>query len=99
MSSIIVVSCIIRYILISIVVFSQSAGGKELINIKELTAEKEFQAAQQVAEELGGTFRQVGHDLVIDGIEADVIRITSVCRAKKLTWMENKSFTSGQRLL
>lgn len=83
----------------SIVVFSQGIRGREQLSISELGAEAELAAARQVAKELGGTFRQVGQTLVIDGLDGlDLGKITIICRSHKLTWMANRSFLTGQPL-
>jgi len=84
----------------SIVVFSQAKyAGKEQLAGQELNATEELTAAQAVATALGGTFRQQGSTLVIDGLDTiQLTTITTVCRSHKLTWMENRSFLTGKAL-
>lgn len=84
----------------SIVVFSQGISTqREQLPVSELGAEAELAAARQVAEELGGMFRQVGKTLVIDGLDgSDQSKITTICRSHKLTWMANRSLLTGQPL-
>ena len=84
----------------SIVVFSQGISkGREQLSVSELSPEAELAAARQVAVELGGTLRQAGEKLVIDGLDGnDQSKITTICRSHKLTWMKNRSLLTGQPL-